>query len=70
MGLTKKDKIELRGEIYDSLLIMKYSLGLLADYRDDLRSEASDLTKEIAKKKKKLNLLEAKYRADGGTGKL
>lgn len=70
MALTKSDKIELRTEIYETLLIMKYSLGLLADYRDDLRSEASDITKGIAKKKKKFKILEDKYRAAGGIGKL
>jgi hypothetical protein len=53
---------DTRNEINGLAITLEYSIKLLEDYRNDLRIETKDITKEISKAKIKLKKLQEKVK--------
>ena len=70
MALTKKQKDDLKreaiSELNDARMTIHFSNGLLRDYRDELKGEASEMTKVINKGKAKMKKIEVKILENGG----
>lgn len=70
MALTERQVKVLKSQVMTELKSIRvdlhYSIKALADYRDDLQSEAKELTKALKKARYKLNQVEDKILAAGG----
>ncbi len=69
MGLTKKEMETMRREMLSEIrmvyMTFGYSVQLLEDYRDDLKDEAKNTTKEIAKCRRKMKIIADKIIKSG-----
>jgi len=63
---TAKEKADVKSIILDMCLETRYGLDLFESHKQELQEQAKELTKYINSTKKKLKLLEEKYKLING----